>query len=303
MYSKKIQSARSAICSLQSAWSAFCIDRLLKEVYNSAINSEDIIVSHNGVVQTVNTVENTVSIVRIWVARQELLNNVENPCSKCSDRSHISLLKWVYETTSQRMIASNFNELNLTELKFINLTELKFINLTELKFINLTELKFINLTELSILGFVQTRKTITKRGTQQWNGIIHIKIQMTILVVITPHTMTPCSTCATVDYSRQTRPAASAASLCGESVACDIGRLSNPPRETSAPSAEKFHNDDVNLVQNPDKLYDWSNEIYLIYYANPSWKNGDTGREDSVEKTVVIQLSVGHCMVVRSVYL
>ena len=40
----------------------------------------------------------------------------------------------------------------------------------------------------------QTRKTITKRGTQQWNGIIHIKIQMTILAVITPHTIQPYTT-------------------------------------------------------------------------------------------------------------
>ena len=53
----------------------------------------------------------------------------------------------------------------------------------------------------------------------------------------------------------------------GLTVACENSRLSSgrfrsdPPRETSAFRAEKFHTDDVNLVQNPDELYDWSNKI------------------------------------------
>ena len=51
--------------------------------------------------------------------------------------------------------------LNLTEL---NLTESMLIHFTKFKFINFTEFKSVNLAELSILGFVQTRKTITKRG-------------------------------------------------------------------------------------------------------------------------------------------
>ena len=51
--------------------------------------------------------------------------------------------------------------LNLTEL---NWTESMLIHFTKFKFINFTEFKSVNLLELSILGFVQTRKTITKRG-------------------------------------------------------------------------------------------------------------------------------------------
>ena len=43
----------------------------------------------------------------------------------------------------------------------LNLTEL---NLTESMLINFTEFKSVNLSELSILGIVQTRKTIAKRG-------------------------------------------------------------------------------------------------------------------------------------------
>ena len=59
--------------------------------------------------------------------------------------------------------------------------------------------------------------------------------------------------------------------LAAKTAASHRAAFKHPERDV-CDSSQKFHTDDVNLVQNPDELYDWSNEIYLIYYANPSWR-------------------------------
>ena len=113
---------------------------------------------------------------RVYETSERIATTGEVTRPNLSHTAPVVAIRWLVDFVYSRFCRIQFN---LAVYEWINSAEFQSVNL-------------IDCPKLpSNCRFVQTRKTITKRGTKQWNEIIKIKIQITILAVITPHNLSP----------------------------------------------------------------------------------------------------------------